>query len=414
MPRNQNTERFVVVRADIDGNILDYDIVEQPIISYPAQRTAQLYRSKSIEPTSRVNRTQNNNYGEGKNKHISVNNESLKTAYSDPSTRTPPIRRRVRYVPPTPTVKIFQQKVNWHAEPKIRSHNDEAIRQIRRAPKRKIFAQKLSWNTESKLNTHNEEAIETIRHRTRSQIFEEKPNWNVETKIDSHNEQVVESLRQAPKPRIYDEKINWKANTKLDTHNEQIVQYLKSAPKSTIYDEKLTWPSSTRIDHHNEEYVQNLERERTIREQTAKLRVQSLSHEHTVKADKPRIDHYNSDYVEHKKRRKSARLPPIEDRKLEWKKESRISQRNDDYIGSIQQKRSVPLIFREKVQWKTKSPRINAHNEEYLDNLKDQKRPRIVNQLPPWSSQSKIDSYNDSYDQNSNSRLKPVVNMLTK
>ncbi len=35
---------------------------------------------------------------------------------------------------------------------------------------------------------------------------------------------------------------------------------------------------------------------------------------------------------------------PIEDRKLEWEKRSRINQRNDAYIERIEQKRSKPLV----------------------------------------------------------------------
>ena len=37
-------------------------------------------------------------------------------------------------------------------------------------------------------------------------------------------------------------------------------------------------------------------------------------------------------------------LQPIEDRKLNWRKEPRINQQNDDYIERMRQKRSMPLV----------------------------------------------------------------------
>ncbi|CAF4602547.1 unnamed protein product, partial [Rotaria sp. Silwood2] len=195
------------------------------------------------------------------------------------------------------------------------------------------------------------------------------------------------------------EKIKWQADPKIDSHNEEAIERIKSAPKPIIYDEKLTWPTVHRTDHYNEQYVKHKEREKV--QQKEKFYVQSIPQERKPKNHKPRIDHKNPDFDEHIKRQKSAKLPPIESRKLEWQKRPRINQRNDDYIERMRQKRSIPLIYQEKLKWITKSPKINARNEEYLENLKEQSRPRIVNQLPRWKSQAKIDAYNDSYDPDS-------------
>ncbi|CAM2724315.1 unnamed protein product [Rotaria socialis] len=390
MLQNQSTERVVMVLTDINGNVLDYDIAEQPIVPIRTKKHVKSSPPKQSEPIP--------------------TSTPLKKVTQNPNPETEqPQRRRVRYTPQKSTFKIFQEKVDWFAEPKIKSRNDEAIRKIRRAPKTKIFGQKLSWCAESKINTHNEEAVEEIRQRPKSQIFVRKIYWNAETKIDSHNEEAVEHIHRTPKPRIRDEKLNWEANTKIDTHNEEAIEYLRKTPRSAIYDEKPTWSSTPRTNHYNPEFVQYLQRERAIRQQTSFMRTQSSSPQHKIKADGPRIDDYNSEYIEHKKTTKLNKLPPIETRKLEWRKESRISRRNDDYIERLRQKRSIPVIFREKVNWSAQTPRIKAHNPEYLENIKDQKRPTITDEFPRWKSQAKITTYNNDYNPNDEYRPKPVI-----
>lgn len=44
---------------------------------------------------------------------------------------------------------------------------------------------------------------------------------------------------------------------------------------------------------------------------------------------------------------------PIEDHKLNWRKEPRINQQNDEYIERMRQKRSKPLVCSQGIHWET-------------------------------------------------------------
>ena len=59
-------------------------------------------------------------------------------------------------------IQIFQQKVDWSANPKIDARNDDAMEKILNAPKKKIYDEKPSWSGKSKIDSHNEEVVETI------------------------------------------------------------------------------------------------------------------------------------------------------------------------------------------------------------------------------------------------------------
>ncbi len=92
-------------------------------------------------------------------------------------------------------------------------------------------------------------------------------------------------------------------------------------------------------------------------------------------------------------------LQPIEDRKLNWQKTPRINQQNDDYIERMRQKRSEPTvkherfilkekttflfiqIFRENVKWRTPAAKVDHHNEQYVEAVKDRTRPRVSSSL---------------------------------
>lgn len=76
--------------------------------------------------------------------------------------------------------------------------------------------------------------------------------------------------------------------------------------------------------------------------------------------------------------------------------------KNDAYIDRIRQKRSEPIvlknhfsmkqndrlavfffvwqIFREKLEWITKAPKIDSHNDELLEVIKDRKKPTVSQQ----------------------------------
>ncbi|CAF4625797.1 unnamed protein product, partial [Rotaria socialis] len=175
---------------------------------------------------------------------------------------------------------------------------------------------------------------------------------------------------------------------------------------------RFSWPSFPRIDHFNEDYAKYKQRDKNLRRE--KSFVQVFPQDYTSRNQEARIDHHNPDFEEFRKRKKSAKLPPIEDRKFVWSKKPRVNQRNDAYIERIRQKRSTPMIFREKLKWGTKAPKIDARNDGYVESLKDQPKRKvslkndehisanipIVNNLPRWTAQPKIDAHNDSYDPN--------------
>ncbi|CAF5154230.1 unnamed protein product [Rotaria magnacalcarata] len=88
MQRNQNTERVVIVRTDIDGNVLDYDVVERPIVPIPTKKSVQPPPPKQSEqiPTT----------------------APVKKVIQNPNPETEqPQRRRVRYVPQKSTLKVL-------------------------------------------------------------------------------------------------------------------------------------------------------------------------------------------------------------------------------------------------------------------------------------------------------------------
>ncbi len=60
--------------------------------------------------------------------------------------------------------QIFDEKVEWHADPKIDAQNDEAIRKIQNAVPKRIFREKLDWRVKSRTDNHNEEAVEQIKN----------------------------------------------------------------------------------------------------------------------------------------------------------------------------------------------------------------------------------------------------------
>ncbi|CAF1461428.1 unnamed protein product [Rotaria sp. Silwood1] len=410
MSRARQNERVVLVETDGHGNILDYDVVDRPYRSYLAKKSSSVNRSQPIKQSPKFKAVEKYNEDdyEDENDDNDYQESRGNTSFSsglggktrrDTTVETPPTSRRVRYVRPKSTVKIFQEKVDWNANPKIDARNDEAMEKILNAPKKKIYHEKPTWSGKPKIDSHNEEIVENILRAPKPEIFYEKPIWNQKPKIDSHNEEVVENILRAPKPQIYEEKIKWTADPKIDSHNEEAIERIKSAPKPIIYDEKLIWPTVRRTDHYNEQYVKHKEREKVSHKE--KIYIQNAPQERKPKNHRARIDNQNPNFDEHIKRQKSAKLPPIESRKLEWQKRPRINQKNDDYIERMRQKRSIPIIYQEKLKWFTKSPKINARNEEYLDNLKGQARPKIINQLPRWRSQPKIDAYNDSYDPSS-------------
>ncbi|CAF4458050.1 unnamed protein product, partial [Rotaria magnacalcarata] len=206
-------------------------------------------------------------------------------------------------------------------------------------------------------------------------IYHEKPTWSGKPKIDSHNEEVVENILRAPRQQIYEEKLKWHADPKIDSHNDEAIEQIKRAPKPAIYDERFSWPSFPRIDHFNEEYAKYKQRDKNLRRE--KSFVQSFPQDYRPQTKEARIDHRNLEFEEYRKRKKSAKLPPIEDRKLEWSKKPRIIQRNDEYIERIRQKRSMPMIFREKLKWGTKTPKIDARNDGYVESLKAQPKRKV-------------------------------------
>ncbi|CAF4985890.1 unnamed protein product, partial [Rotaria socialis] len=175
-------------QTDGRGNILDYDVVDRPNRSSATEKSSPVRRSRRSKQSAKVSQTEAN-YDDDKeeeeqegeaeeqeNNHedednYEVHNSRNDTSYLDSTDRKSyrdtersrdSSRRRVRYVRPKSTVKIFQRKVDWSANPKIDARNDDAMEKILNTPKKKIYEEKLSWSGKPKIDTHNEEVVENI------------------------------------------------------------------------------------------------------------------------------------------------------------------------------------------------------------------------------------------------------------
>lgn len=73
--------------------------------------------------------------------------------------KTPPRRRRIRYLPPKSNVRLYE----WNAHSKIDSHNEEAIERIQHAPGRRIADEQVTWRVKPRIDSYNTVPIDQHR-----------------------------------------------------------------------------------------------------------------------------------------------------------------------------------------------------------------------------------------------------------
>ncbi|CAF0976768.1 unnamed protein product [Adineta ricciae] len=272
MARSQDSEKVLVVRLDRNFNVIDYNSRYQSPTAFKSTTIHRVPESRRKRPAVYEDKTPTSyrqmNYVQDTASDIVLPYEgrSQEVLMQAPSKRR---RRRLRYIPPKSTVQIFDEKVDWHAQSKIDTHNDEGMKQIRSHRRPVNMSQDLRSSNHEFYYTNyvpvydefnrqyqpvgippmqNRRSVWPERSRRPSGVSEKRDRWNfIKPKIDSHNEHMIDYIESQPKSKIINNLPRWRSEPRIRTFNESYdPRYTHIKP--VIFDEKPRWYARSKID----------------------------------------------------------------------------------------------------------------------------------------------------------------------
>ncbi|CAF0930123.1 unnamed protein product [Adineta ricciae] len=284
MARSQDSEKVLVVRLDRNFNVIDYNSRYQSPTAFKSTTIHRVPESRRKRPAVYEDKTPTSyrqmNYVQDTASDIVLPYEgrSQEVLMQAPSKRR---RRRLRYIPPKSTVQIFDEKVDWHAQSKIDTHNDEGMKQIRSHRRPVIVDEPRVWFAPSRTDNHNPDYVRR-RRQERSLQYQQSYNMSQDLRSSNHefyytnyvpvydefnrqyqpvgippmqNRRSVWPERSRRPSGVSEKRDRWNfIKPKIDSHNEHMIDYIESQPKSKIINNLPRWRSEPRIRTFNESY----------------------------------------------------------------------------------------------------------------------------------------------------------------
>ncbi|UJR37306.1 hypothetical protein I4U23_030014 [Adineta vaga] len=288
MPRDQDAQQYYIVADDPRHYVSGYDVVAQPIHQSTTFKSTSIHRVPRTRVKRVVAHEDRNPISYNQVNYIQETTSDVgiphRTGYQEVRTQAQPKRRRLRYVPPQSTVKIFDEKIEYYAQPKIDTHNERGFDQIRNRRKPIIFNEPRSWFSSPRTDTYNDDYIR-YKERERTLRYQQSYNYSQDQRTNTNgmyianydpvydeysrqyrparlpqmgNRRTVRQRKHRQSTSVNRKNDRWHfIKPKTDSHNEHMLDYVQNQPRPRIINQLPRWRSAPKIDSFNDSYDSN-------------------------------------------------------------------------------------------------------------------------------------------------------------